>query len=319
MKGRRMNRADRVQAWHEIAVTALDEYEVAPPPTYSHAFVYSQALLATGRLHGWTDPRVSSLIAKLMSVRNPDGGWGVGRTWDAFGDGTTNPANTTYTVTLAGHVGPALLEAWKAGVLTDPEPLQTITKLLVSTSRVTLPTGQCVAYSRSSNDAGASQRVHNVNAGVADYLTQASAAGFGRTGLQKLTVEITRYEVSTYRTDWAGWPYIDGRTVEQDPDHGAYTARSLYFLTYPIGREAVYRVLNTDYAGSLEGARGHMQLVSTPGGPGSQGVADPLTTLWCEMGDRWLAEAEAYVSASAGDPMRLAQAAAWCAANADAS
>jgi hypothetical protein len=206
-------------------------------------------------------------------------------------------------------------------VLTDPEPLQTITKLLVSsTARATTSAGQCVAYSRSANDAPVpGKRVHNVNAGVADYLTQASAAGFGRTGLQSLVVDITRFSVTAYNTDWDGWPYLDGRTVVQDPDHGAYTARSLYFLTYPVGREAVYRVLNTDYAGAPEGARGHMQLVSTPGGPGSQGVADPLTTLWCEMGDRWLAEAQSYVSASAGDCMRLAQAAAWASANADAS
>ncbi|MBK8076059.1 MAG: hypothetical protein IPK24_10920 [Kineosporiaceae bacterium] len=41
------------------------------------------------------------------------GGYGLGTAWDAFGDGTRNPASTTYTVTTAGHVGWVLLEARK--------------------------------------------------------------------------------------------------------------------------------------------------------------------------------------------------------------
>jgi len=303
----------RSQQWRAVAVSALDAYELAPAPASSQAMIFSNALLATGRLYGWGDSQIPSLISAIMALRNPDGGWGVSIPWDAFQDGTTNPASTTYTVTLAGHVGPALLEAWKHGALTDPEPLQAITRLLVSgTTRLTNSTGQCLTYSRSANDAA--YCVHNVSAGAADYLTQASAAGFGRTGLQQLVVDITRREVTAYRSDWAGWPYIDGQTVEQDPDHGAYTARSLYFLTYPVGRAGVYSGLS-GAATDDQGRRAHLQLVSTPGGPGSQGLADPSTTLWCEMGDQWLAEAAAYVTASAGDAGRLSQAAAAAAAN----
>lgn len=308
----------RSQQWHAIAVQALTALDAMPTPATWHPFIHSQTLLAVGRLNGWQDPRVQTLIADLLAERNPDGGWGIGEAWDAFQDGSTNPASTTYTVTLAGHVGPALLEAWKNGALTDPEPLSTITKLLVSqTARMTNATGQCVAYSRATADA--SYCVHNVSAGVADYLTQASAAGFGRTGLQKLTVDITRREVTAYNTTWAGWPYVEGNTSEQDPDHGAYTARSLYFLTYPVGREGVYAALispTTDTKG--QGQRGHLQSVSTPGGPGSQGLVDPATTLWCEMGDQWLGELTAYVAAPARTAQDLSMAAAQAAANAAA-
>jgi hypothetical protein len=303
----------RSQQWRAVAVSALDAYELAPAPTSSQAMVYSNAMLAVGRLYGWDDPRVPGLISAIMATRNADGGWGIGVSWDAFQDGTTNPSTTTYTVALAGHVGPALLEAWRHGALTDPEPLQTITRILVSqTTRLTGSTGQCVVYSRSSYDAG--YCVHNVSAGVADYLTQASAAGFGRSGLQQLVVDVTRREVTAYNSAWAGWPYIDGQTVEQDPDHGAYTARSLYFLTYPVGRAGVYSGLSGATTDD-NGRRAHLQLPSTPGGPGSQGLVDPSTTLWCEMGDQWLAEAAAYVTSVTGDATRLSQAAAMAAAN----
>lgn len=306
----------RSEQWEDVAAVALDRFAQAPPMATWRPMTYAYALLATGRLHGWSDPRVPPLLAEVLDARNPDGGWGIGTTRTAL-NGTTAPADTTYTVSMAGHVGPALLEAWAAGVLTDPEPLQTITRLLVSgTARISYATGTCLAYSRYAGDVGstAAYCVHNVSAGAAAYLTQASAAGFGRSGLQALVVEITRYEVTTYRPAWAGWPYIENRTVEQDADHGAYSASSMYGLAYPVGREAVYGGL-APAAVDDNGRRAHMQLVSTPGGPGSQGLVDPTTTLWCEMGDP--AEAAAYVAASApSDGRRLAQAAAWAAANA---
>jgi len=301
----------RAQQWRAVAVQALVAYEAAPAPTSFQAMVHASALLAVGRLYGWQDPRVATLLAQLMSERNPDGGWGFGVTRGGRGGGT-NPADTTYTVTLAGHVGPALLAAWQAGALTDPEPLRTITTLLMTTGRITASNGQCVIYSRSSNDAG--HCVHNVSAGAADYLTQASAAGFGKSGLQKLVVDITRYEVGAYNPSWSGWPYKDAQTTEQDPDHGSYEARSLYFLTYPVGREAAYQLLAVP-ATADDGRRAHLSLVSLPGGPGSQGISDPSTTLWCEMGDQYLTEAITYVTSAAGDAMRLSQAASAAAAN----
>lgn len=311
-----LTRAQRAQRWGAIADDALARFEQCTVGPTWRAFVYSHALLAVGRRAGWDDPRIPGLLQNIMAARNPDGGWGIGVAWDAFGDGTANPANTTYTVTLAGHVGPALLEAWENGVAMEAEPLQTITKLLVSgTARNTSSAGTCVAYSRAASDA--SYCVHNVNAGVAGYLTRANAAGFGRTGLQSLVVDITRYEVTKYRTDWDGWPYSDGGGAVQDRDHGAYNASSLYFLAYPVGREGVYAVLNAPSTNDKD-RRGHLQLVATPGGPGSQGVLDPTTTLWAEMGDRWLAEAASYVASMNGQPNELSQAAAWAAANAAA-
>jgi hypothetical protein len=302
----------RSAQWRAVAVQALTLYEAAPAPSSFQAMVHANALAAIGRLNGWQDPRVPVLLGQLMAERNPDGGWGIGVARGGLSGGT-NPADTTYTVTLAGHVGPALLAAWQGGALTDPEPLQTITRLLVSqTPRLTIAEGQCVTYSRSANDGG--HCVHNVSAGAADYLAQASAAGFGRSGLQRLVVDVTRWEVWAYRTDWSGWPYKDAQTTEQDPDHGSYSAASLYAAAYPVGREAAYQLLAAP-ATDDNGRRAHLRLVALPGGPGSQGLTDPSTTLWCEMGDQYLAEAAAYVTASAGVASNLSGTALLAAAN----
>jgi hypothetical protein len=306
----------RSERWHTIAVQALDELAQTAPPTTWKPFVYGYSLLAVGRTYGWDDPRIPGMLAQLLAVRNPDGGWGTGVARTGL-NGSPVPATVSYTVTMAGHVGPALLAAWQAGVLTDREPLSRITQLLMAAGRINTTAGQCVAYSLAGADVGPGFCVHNVNAGVGDYLTQATAAGFGRTGLQKLVVDITRREVASYNATWAGWPYLETQTFEQDPDHNAYSGRSLYFLTYPVGREAVYQGMAAA-ATDDNGRRAHLQLVATPGGPGSQGQVDSRTTLWCEMGDAYLAEATAYVTASLGDAMRLSQAAAWAAANADA-
>jgi len=314
----------RSDAWRTVAVQALDAYEATPTPVSSQAFTFSQALLATARLYGWDDPRVPALISEIMALRNPDGGWGVNTAWDAFQDGSTNPSTTTYTVTLAGHVGPALLAAYQHGMLPDgnnPEPLQKITALLMGTAQYSSSIGRCVSYSRAAADSAtnnSSRCVHNVNAGVADYLTQANAAGFGATGLQKLVVDIVRFEIATYNPAWSGWSYMYGQTTKQDADHGSYTAASLYFAAYPVGREAAYQLLAAP-ATDDAGRRAHLRLVSLPGGPGSQALDGSGATLWAEMGDQWLDEASDYVTSSAGDASRLAQAAAAAAANSAAS
>lgn len=308
----------RSEQWRAIAVQALDAYELTGPPPSFKPFIDSQAMLAIGRLYGWDDPRIQPLISDLMALRNPDGGWGIGVTRNGLSGTGVNPATTTYTVTLAGHVGPALLAANKAGVFNDPADIQVlkdVTHLLMTTGQLNTTAGSCVAYSRSSYDlGGANLCVHNVNAGVADYLTQASAAGFGYTGLQKLVVAITRREVTTYNISWSNWSYREGQATVQDEDHGSYSAESMYFAAYPVGREAAYQLLAAA-ASDNDGRRAHMRIVGFPGGPGSQGLVNNTTTLWCEMGDAYLAEATAYVT-SVTDAQSLSQAAALASKNA---
>ncbi len=68
--------------------------------------------------------RVQNAIDRLQATSDLDGngvlGWGLGDAWDAFGDGSTNPANWTYTVTTA-IVLDGLIEAYENRSWIDPK------------------------------------------------------------------------------------------------------------------------------------------------------------------------------------------------------
>ena len=140
-----------------------------------------QALVYTGiaraRLHGWKDPEVTSLLGGLMALRNPNGGWGLNIANDSFGDGSINPADTTYTVAIADHVGPFLLGEWQHGLI-GKEPLTTVAALLVTLPRWSISGGACLPYSTSPYDRATSGYcVHNDNASVGLFPAQLDAAG----------------------------------------------------------------------------------------------------------------------------------------------
>ncbi|GIF08645.1 hypothetical protein [Actinoplanes siamensis] len=297
----------RSEQWRAIGETAIARYEAATPPTSFKPMVWSAAMLAYADLRGWSDPHIPVLIDRLMDARNPDGGWGVSAALDAWQDGTKNPASTTYTVTLSGHVGPALLRAYQAGVFTDPEPLQTVVKLLMTTAKSTTSAGDCFAYSRAAADVPSADRpcIHNVNASVAHYLLRSKAAGFDRGGLAAQVTSLTRREISAYNVSWAGWPYADGRTVAQELDHGSYSALLMLDLAYPIGREAMTAVVGRQGT-DVDTVLGHLRIAASPPGPPVFGGS------WCAAGDRYIAEAQnaAQTWTSATDLAAIAQGAA---------
>lgn len=307
----------RSDAWRSRAVTAINAFRARDTGADSaHAYAYMAG--ACGLMHGWSHAWTTAYLTKVYALANPDGGWGLPQPYDAFQDGSTNPASTTYSVSLAGHVGPVLLTGYKAGVV----PAATVARvaaLLMAAPRVPVDRGQCVSYSMASADAQVGYNVHNVNAGVARYLQDASAAGVGATGAQALVVDITLHEVAAYNPATRWWSYMaDG--APQDADHNSYSAESMYYLAYPVGREAVYQHLTTAYADNALAPIAHMRLVSLPGGPGSWSRTTPGVTLWAELGDQWLPEIDSWI-ASPPSPAgtRYAQAAYYCARNAVAT
>jgi hypothetical protein len=83
---------------------------LAPDATADHLEVY--ALLLSSEARRWAatrDPeaarRLRACWNHLMDHRDADGdgkpGWGMPLAWDAFGDGTVNPADTPYTISTA--------------------------------------------------------------------------------------------------------------------------------------------------------------------------------------------------------------------------
>lgn len=312
---------ERADAWRALAQSALDRYEViAGSAETAHAVAFSAQAHAWLSPDGWADTTALARLDQVRGMRNPDGGWGLPTGYDFAADGSVNPPNTTYTVTLSDHVGPVLVDAYRHGAASKDE-VKAVVDLLMSTPRIQNANsayGQCVAYSRSPNDQQPGHAVHNVNASVGRFLTDVNAAGVGAGGLAKLVVDITRREVFAYqplidgRQAW--WRYMDTRTLN-DADHNSFAGESMYYLCYPVGREAVYQHMATAWADNAQAPLAHLRLVALPGGPGSW-AADGVTPLWQVMGDRWLPEAAAYVAAA--NSRQAAQAAYYCARNARA-
>jgi hypothetical protein len=281
--------SERGDWWRAKAELALASF-LALENGNQDAFAYGLSTSASANLYGWQDSRTTYLLGKLRGKQKADGGYGLDVAYDAFQNGTVNPASTSYTVTMAGHVGEALLGAYQAGLVPREEVQSLVTKLVLA-PKVTVSRGKCVAYSYNANDDDSC--VHNVNAGVAWFLIQANAAGFSVTGLHGLITNISMHEMIAYREADKWWPYKDSGP-NQDVAHESYSAASMYRMAYWVGREAVYRILANPFTESGTPIA-HMMLISLPGGIGSQGQVDPETTLWCELGDLWRTEATTYL------------------------
>lgn len=295
--------ADRADEWRALAVTALDAFEATDDvgdggtgtlKVASYGFAYE----ASGRLRGYDDVRTVRYLTKILSMKNPDGGYGLLTGYDLLGDGTTNPASTTYTVTLADHVGSPLLHGYLHGAVPKAE-IQSIVNLIMTTPRIDTAYGQCIAYSRHANDSVAYACVHNVNAGAARFLLEANSAGVGKSGLATLVEGVTRRETYAYLPASKNWRYADTQ-VMSDPDHQSYEAWSMYYLTPPVGEQVAWSMMNTDFmpsSGLQQSAVVHARLTALPPGIGNIPPSPTSTDRWCVLGDLWLPEVGAYINA----------------------
>jgi hypothetical protein len=301
-------RADptRAEAWRAIAHRALDRVDTLTATGTHRASTLGYAAQATAWLSpvGWQDPAAQVYLNRLYATRNPDGGWGLGFEYDAHGDGTCAPptptscnsAATTYVVTLADHVGKPLLDAARAGVVPRSD-VQQVIDLIATAPRIDTAAGRCIAYSRNANDAKAGLCVHNVSAGAAAFFLEAGADGFAVpwwlvAGISKRTASV--YNLSTRFT-----PYRDNMApASDDPDHASYTAESMLRLDPSIGYVAAYHLMLNDFT-YAQTPIAHMRLTSA--------TVVPSGASWCVLGDRWLAEADAYTTEVTGDVGRLSQ------------
>jgi hypothetical protein len=322
----------RSQQWRALASAALAEF-VAQDDGNQRTNTYAWAAEAEFRLNGYDTAYGRQLLNKVYSQRKPDGGWGLNFGYDALGNGTVNSVDTTYTVTLAGHVGPPFLLAYQHGVDTVTAAdgttwsvktqLQKIVTLLMSTPHIDTAQGQCLAYSRSPLDTQTYGCIHNASAGAARYLLDSSAAGIGKSGLAALAEGITRREVYAYRvsgmscggqprTDW--YPYMDTPGCN-DADHNSYDAESMYYLAPPIGQNMAWMHMNSEFSDNAFAPMAHIRLAALPAVPGRVDAATGLAS-WCILGDRWFSEAQTFLAGST-DLQRVTQVAQGAARVAD--
>ena len=107
--------ADAATTWGQRADTLITRAMAADLDDGS---VIGDSMLTVALLHrrGPDDVATSAYLQRLLSRQHTDGGFGLDVPWDTWGDGTTNPASTAYTVSMAGHAWPALRDALEAGV-----------------------------------------------------------------------------------------------------------------------------------------------------------------------------------------------------------
>lgn len=207
--------------WRQQAARALDLAERSAATNGVNPYAIANMARASARLRGWADPATKTYLSQVLALQHADGGWGIEQPVDAFGDGTINPADTTYTITTADHIGPLLLEAYAQG-LVDREVLVRARDSLLTTPRVNAATSTCVAYSRSPFDSpdAAGYCVNNVNAATGWFLTRLAEIGIDTDGQRELAQQIIDYDASQQLVaHW--WPYRDTVPYRQDADHNA--------------------------------------------------------------------------------------------------
>jgi len=318
--------ASRSTEWSSRAEAAIADFaaiDAANPVNNVNAYAYMAAAIA--RLHGWSDPRVADYLNDVYALVNPDGGYGLNFAYDALANGTTNPADTSYLITVADHVGQPLIEGYKAGVVPYAK-VKSLVDLVMAWPQINYNTayGKCLAYSRHANDNVVYGCVHNADVAAARFLYDASNAGVGATGLNKLVVDITRREtfayipgpITVYGVSYTAWWRFMDTTSMSDTDHNSYIAYALYPLVVPITAEVAVNHMNNALADNSMAPVAHLRLTGLPARPGAMHPTEP-TTWWCVLGDQWLPELDAYTAAAvtAGDGRRLAQVAYYAAAN----
>ena len=218
----RAERVHAMQRWHQIVdqvdhATSADSFYVAADAASDLA---SRVAVA-----GWSAPEVPGLVAALVATANPDGGYGLARPWDAYQDGTVNPATTSYAATTAGHVGPVLLAGFTAGKVPASAVTRAVDSLLDQPRSYD---GRCIAYSDSPADLS-KPCVWNVHFGAADWaLRAARATGHRLREAQQLATVATSWLAVLPQNPATGyWAYSAAGGAPQDLGHQLWTATAV--------------------------------------------------------------------------------------------
>lgn len=207
---------------------------------------------------GWDDPAAQHYYDATMSQPNP---YGLNYAWDAFQDGTVNPASTIYTITLV-QVGDVVLDAYKHGhapytAVTD------IMRYIVNTPRIAVTPGMSLAYSNNANDVKAGYAVHNINQAVAMFLRDCQQAGilWSDAQIKSWITKLNQYETASYKPSLLGWPYRNGGSQAlQDVGHNGVGALwGMIFNPSSIGYPVLNHQMRTNY-GYVQGAGMHATL-----------------------------------------------------------
>lgn len=218
--------------WDDLTVDALERFDqLATDAETPHAL--AAAWHAEGVVSGWhsaaADARRVALDRRVAEV-----GYGLGVPFDAFSDGTINPPETIYTVTIAEHIGTPMLAGYRAGAV-DRTDVQELVDMVAA---FPIKDG-CVPYSLSRNDLTVGC-VNNVNALVGAFLVGAGEAGLDVPG--SMAASITERVISSHVGK--GWHYIGHSGRMDDPAHAGAQAVAAAALDRRLGVREARRVWN---------------------------------------------------------------------------
>jgi hypothetical protein len=204
------------------------------------AFHVASFAYYAGMRFGWQDPRTQTWLQRVYQRRTQSLGYGIGVAYDAYGDGTVNPANTTYTITTSFHVGQVLIAGYDGGGVPAARVTEAV-KAVLDTAQTA--GGKCVAYSKHVNDSR-KPCVWNVSAFGAWFLWRAHQRGLYPAGRGDETLAKVRtwrdYVRAHYSTSLGGWNYQEGGpNVIDDPGHLSATVAAMYELDPSIGVPAL--------------------------------------------------------------------------------
>lgn len=228
-------------AWAQRADQAITQALAADPGTASP---FQAAWLASAIAHrkGWGDPDALRYLQLAEGQQQPKGGYGLPYPWDAFADGSVNPASTTYTVSLY-QVGDVMLEAYKAGVVPE-SAVASILDALFAQPRIRTSAGWAVAYSNAPGDVKAGYVTHNVNAAAALLAWKVTKAGIYGHHTPAVCAQLVRMlvaeEEATYVASSHDWRYADYRTRANDAVHNAVDIGAMMELSPVIGVHALH-------------------------------------------------------------------------------
>ena len=226
-------------AWSTLAARATDAFAKLDDGELSaHAYAFASEAVALEK--GWDDPRVDEWLRAALAQQNPDGGFGLGRSYDPFGYGDPNPPETSYVVSVTGHVGRVLLAAHRAGKVSD-ETIRSLVELVLQAPRQGGGVGTCLGYSMRRKDAR--ECVNNVNQAAGWFLAGAIDRGLGDDRARRLLSEITQRQAANYRPALGGWRYIEERDEPNDFNHEAGSIEGALRLSPPIGADAGSRYM----------------------------------------------------------------------------
>lgn len=183
---------------------------------------YEQNGRPTSLNHGRT--ATARLVEMVENGPNGAFGWGLGFSWDAFGDGSENPQNAVYGITTALAIQ-ALLDHFE--ITGNAEYLPVVDRVLEQYSAyfTVHAHGGYFWYSEMPSD---SRPVINVSAMLAGQYARAGTLLGNRhyLGMAELAA---RYILAHAELDQNGmqWPYEIGRDVSNDAVHAAYVVQGL--------------------------------------------------------------------------------------------